>query len=65
MKEQRTSIDNMILIVDWEAKKKVIKGITKGTYYKTYYDFDNVFAGWRTKEDILRDYPNKVLTPTP
>ena len=55
--EKRMSEDRiLILFVDKSKKKRLQKGIAKGTYFHTQYE-NGQFAGWRTKEDISKNYP--------
>lgn len=58
--EKRSSEDGMFIIVDWDNKKRITKGIAQGTYYCTFY-LEGTFAGWRTKKDIISQYPNGQL----
>ena len=66
MKEKRRNIDGDLLLVDWNAQKKVTRGLAKGIYYKTFFDFPSIsnptFANWRTKKDIEQLYPLIDLT---
>lgn len=56
--EKRFSLDGLVLIVDWDNEKVVEKSLAKGTYYYTFY-LEGTFAGWRTRKEIILQYPRK------